>query len=191
MTFFGLYLVACELLGVAGAAKVLRPDDTARAVHDAIGGRLTVLRSLVRALAATEALLGLVGFAYPDPAAAIAVSASYAGFACFVLAVRARGGSLATCGCFGKPDTPPTVTHAVLDGALCGAAAAVAASGITGELPQVLSRQYFEGIPLLVAGAACAWLAYLVLALQPRLGALRAMDPRAMDVGAGAVGGWS
>ena len=178
MAFLGLYLAACGLLIGAGTAKLLHPRDTARAIREVIPlGTVAGLAILVRVLAATEICLGLIGLAYPDRIAALFVAASYAAFALFVLYARARGGSLATCGCFGTPDTPPTVLHAVVCGLLSFSAAAVAWAGGQGGLPDLLRNEYGHGIPLVAASAVCGWLVYLTMSTLPKVGLLRRADP--------------
>ena len=168
--FLGVYLVACGLLVVAGALKVARPSDTALALTrwwPSFPARRA--RHTVRLLAGLEAVLGLVGLAYPDAVAGALVATSYVGFVGVVGYARARGGPLATCGCFGTPDTPPTLTHALIDAVLAFAAAAYAAAGGRAWLPSVLRHQYFRGIPLLVAAALCGWLAFLAMVRLARL----------------------
>jgi hypothetical protein len=105
----------------------------------------------------------------PARPVAVAVAASFLGFGIFVAAARLGGGALATCGCFGKPDTPPTFLHAALDAVLAAAAAAVAAAGPSGLTPHVLSHQYLHGVPLAVVSALCAWLAFLVMSTLARV----------------------
>jgi hypothetical protein len=171
MALIGLYLVACGLLVAAGVAKAARPGDTARALHNMTG--LPALVVAVRLGAGAEALLGVGGLIYPSRAIAILVAGSYALFGGFVLYARAKGGFLATCGCFGSPDTPPTVSHVVVDVALAASAGGVAWAGLSGWLPSVLSHQYGSGVPLAAAAALCAWLIFLVLSPLARLGEVR------------------
>jgi hypothetical protein len=171
MALIGLYLVACVLLVAAGVAKAARPGDTARALHDMTG--LPALVVAVRLGAGAEALLGVGGLIYPSRGIAILVAGSYAVFGCFVLYARAKGGLLATCGCFGSVDTPPTLTHVVVDAALAASAAGVAWTGLSGWLPSLLSHQYGSGVPLVAAAALCAWLIILVLSPLTRLDAVR------------------
>jgi len=171
---FGPYLAAAALLVGAGVAKARRPDDTARAVRQLTGrASLAAVSALVRCLAVAEALLGAAALAHPDPFSAALVGASYLGFTGFVLWARARGGALATCGCFGTPDTPPTIGHAALDAGFALSAALVALRGRGGWLPAALAHQYGHGVPLVIAAAACAWLSVLVMSSLGRLGALR------------------
>ena len=56
--------------------------------------------------------------AFPRPVTAALVALSYLCFFGIVAVARRRGGPLATCGCFGRPDTPPTALHLVIDLAL-------------------------------------------------------------------------
>lgn len=172
--FLGLYLAGCGLLVVAGALKVGRPWDTVLALTrwwPSVSARRT--RIAVRLLAGLEAVLGLVGLAYPDAVAGALVAASYAGFVGVVCYARARGGPLATCGCFGTPDTPPTFTHALIDAVLAFSAGSYAATGVRAWLPSVLRHQYFRGVPLLVAAGLCGWLAFLAMVGLARLQAAR------------------
>lgn len=177
MAAFGVYLIACVLLVGAGAAKVIRPADTARAIAGVAPGGFRVWRPAVRLGAAVELAAGLVGIVSPTPAVAAFVAASYAAFAGFVLVARSTGGALATCGCFGEPDTPPTLTHAALNGVLAAAAVAVAVTWGFPSLGAYLGHTYRDGVPLLAASAVGAWLAYLVMAPLARLQGLRRLEP--------------
>jgi hypothetical protein len=172
----GLFLIAAGLLVVAGVAKAARPDDTARAMTALLPGTppLLPMRWLVRAGALAEAALGLVAIAFPRPITAALVACSYVGFAGVVTIARWRGGPLATCGCFGRPDTPPTVLHLVFDLVLAAAALAVAvtASG-SSVLASVLSHMPWAGIPLLFASAVGLWLSVLALSALAALTAAR------------------
>ena len=132
MELIGPYLVACALLLIAGVMKVVRPDDTARAVALVVPDRLRrplqfrVLRVLIRIGALAEVALGTVAIFLPRPLPAALVATSYAVFVGMVLYVRSRGGSLASCGCFGTLDTPATRLHAVINLGLVIPAVAVA-----------------------------------------------------------------
>ena len=68
----------------------------------------------MRLLALGEAALGLAAVLVGGRLTALLVAGSYAAFTAFVLLARARGGVLASCGCFGRADTPPTTTHVVV-----------------------------------------------------------------------------
>jgi hypothetical protein len=178
----GLYLVAAALLVLAGSAKAWRPDDTARALAPLLPRPLRALgraRRLVRAGALAEGAVGLAALVLPRPVTAALVAASYAGFAAVVAQARRRGGALATCGCFGRPDTPPTLVHLFLDLALAAAAAVVAVAAPTsGTLFALLGHQPWRGLPLVAVSAVGLWLAFLALsALGALEGARKLVDP--------------
>ncbi len=119
-------LAASGLLVAGGAAKAARPHDTARALRAA---GLPVPASAVRLLAGIEVVVGAAAAVVGGPAPAAAVAASYAAFTAFLTVALRRGWSLSSCGCFGEPDSPPTVVHLVVDAALALAAGCAAASG--------------------------------------------------------------
>ncbi len=73
-----------------------------------------------------EAVLGITALVLPRPWWAGLVALSYVVFAGFVAYARSTGGAIASCGCFGTPDTPATLVHVVIDGVLALSAAAVA-----------------------------------------------------------------
>lgn len=154
MYLAGPFYAAAALLLVAGVQKVADPRPLVRAFRSV---RLTVPTTVVRVLALAEALLGLVALITGSAATALGVAVSYAAFTAFVLVARARGGVLASCGCFGKRDVPATRTHAGVTAAFAGAAL----TGAPGALPL--------DVPLIVTTAAVAVTAYLVLAVLPLL----------------------
>jgi hypothetical protein len=172
----GLYLVAAGLLCVAGAAKAARPDDTARALGALLPGAppLATTRRLVRGGAAAEAVLGAGALLFPRPLTAALVALSYVGFSVAVAVARRRGGPLATCGCFGRPDTPATALHLIIDLVLAGAAATVTfAAPAQGTLAALLAHEPWAGVPLLLVSAAGLWLTTLALSTLAALTAVR------------------
>lgn len=169
MELIGLYLIGSALLVLAGVSKAIRPGDTARAVAEVVPGRLR-LRGLVRIGAACEAVVGMVAFLLPRPIPAALVAISYLGFAAYVSYARHRRGPLATCGCFGQPDTPATGLHVIVNLVLAAAAGVVAAQATaTSTLRSVLTAQPWAGLPLLLASTVGLWLTYQALALLPSL----------------------
>jgi hypothetical protein len=181
MELIGLYLIAAGLLVVAGVAKAARPDTTARAMVALLPGTpsLRLVGWAVRAGALVEAALGLAAIVFPRPATAALVAFSYLCFFGVVAFARWRGGPLATCGCFGRPDTPPTGLHLVIDLALAVAALAVATGAPQqGTLATLLAHQPGAGIPLLFVSAVGLWLTALALsALATLAGARRLARP--------------
>ncbi len=170
MELIGLYLIACGLLVAAGVAKALRPADTARAVVLLVpdwvpfSGSLRVTRDAVRVGALAEAALGVVALLFPWPLTAALVATSYALFVGVVAYARARGGALATCGCFGRPDTPATRIHIVVNVVLFASAALVAwHPPDTTSIFVLLHHQPWLGLPLLFVSAVGVWVTYLAL----------------------------
>lgn len=159
MIFLGPFLAAAALLVVAGAAKVLRPGDLATALRRSTG----MGTSAVRVGAAGECAVGLAAIAHPSPLTAALVAASYGAFALYVAWLRWQGGPLATCGCFGAADTPPTFLHIAVDLAFAGSALAVMDGGGGGWLPDALAGQPAAGWPLVAAAATVAFLAHGIL----------------------------
>ena len=130
--------------------------------------RLPAAGWLVRLLGAVEVLIGTAALTVGGSLPAALVAASYAGFAAFVALAMARGGLLSTCGCFGKPDTPPTRLHLVMN--LCAATLAGTVALAPGDrLVGVVGDQPLAGLPFLTLTGVCAWFAYLALAELPRL----------------------
>jgi hypothetical protein len=177
----GLYLVGCALLVAAGVAKLVRPDDTARAFSAVIPIGLVRSRLVVRVGSLAEAVLGMTAFVAPRSLTGWLVALSFAAFAVFVAIARAQGGAIASCGCFGTPDTPATLVHVVINAVLACAAAAVALSRPTGTLAGILAAQPAHGIPLLAASALCAWLTYVAISLLAQLDAARRLTAVSFD----------
>jgi len=171
----GPYLAACLLLAVAGVAKALRPTDTARAMTAVVPMTLAIIRPLVRAGAVVEAVVGTVALIHPSPITAGLVVLSYLAFSGVVVVVLARGGPLATCGCFGRPDTPATRLHLLVNLSLAASAMVVAVTVNPGWLPMLLTGQPWRGVPLVLLSLLCAWLAFLALSRLAELGAARRM----------------
>ena len=132
MELIGLFLIASGLLVVAGLAKALRPDDTARALLELAPERinphlsLRSARVVVRVGAMAETAIGLWALVLPRPVSAALVASSYALFTVVVFYARLHGGALSTCGCFGQPDTPATWLHVAVNALFTVAAVTVA-----------------------------------------------------------------
>jgi hypothetical protein len=171
------YLIGCILLVTAGVMKAARPDDTARALAPLLPGRLARvpfgrLRTALRTVSCLEAGLGLVALVFPRPVVAGLVAASYLGFALVVAYARSEGGALASCGCFGTPDTPATLLHVVVDLVLAVSGLVVALSAPTaGSILNLLAHEPLHGLPMVAVTGVGAWLTYLTLSV---LGALQA-----------------
>ena len=133
----------------------------------------------VRVLGAGEALLAVAALVTRGPVTPALVALSYAAFAGFVVYARRRGGSISSCGCFGTPDSPPTLAHIVVNATAALMAAAVAFRPGRAAVAE-LAHSPAAGVPLLLLVAVSTALAYLALAEWPRLaGVLKEGQARA------------
>lgn len=164
----GPVLLAAVLLALAAPGKWRRPDDTVRALRAAgWGGGQAISRLAVHALAAGEVVLAAAVVLVPSRPVLLLLALAYLGFGGFVLIALRAGSPLASCGCFGRPDTPPTRVHlvVVLAAALAAAGAVVTGSASLGD---VLASSW-GGLPLLAVVAVGSWLAWAALSLLPQL----------------------
>lgn len=160
----GPYAIAAALLVVAGVAKALRPHDTAVAMR---GVGIPSSAWLVRVGGALEVGVGLVALSVRGRVPAALVLASFALFLTFVVVALVRGLPIASCGCFGKADTPPDLLHASVNaGAALTASALVVDPGLAPF--DLLRADGFDGVAfalLVLVGVAAA---LLVLTVLPR-----------------------
>jgi hypothetical protein len=161
-------LAAAALLVVAGAPKVLRPLDTWRALRS-VGLPVPVVAVRLGGLA--EVAIGVVAILQGGRIVDALVAASYLGFTAFVIVALSKGGVLASCGCVGRPDTPPTVAHVVVTALLAASAGVAAGGGPSGVLTwtpgSTTTHVTVIGLAILLT-----WLAWLALAELPRLRAI-------------------
>jgi hypothetical protein len=157
------FVAATVLLGAAGLAKTIRPADTANALRAA---GIPASRTLVRAGAVAEVGLAAAALMAPGPLTGALVAAAYTTFAVFVMLALQRGWALASCGCFGRPDTPPTVAHALLNAGAAASAVWWAAAWRGGSGGSHLGRLFFHqpwhGLPLMLVTLVVTGMAYLV-----------------------------
>lgn len=160
------------LVTAAGGAKLARPADTARALRQS---GLPAGATVVRAGALTEVLIGSTALLVGGRPAVGLLGLSYAAFAGFVGLALVTGKPISSCGCFGEPDTPPTLAHALLCavGALLAGGAVLSGPSLPG-LGWLMARQPMAGVPFLVLSALAAYAAYSIMAIAPRLSAARA-----------------
>ncbi|HET7530494.1 MAG TPA: MauE/DoxX family redox-associated membrane protein [Mycobacteriales bacterium] len=154
-------LVAGTLLAIGGTPKIRRPAPTSGALRS-VG--LRVPDAAVRAGGLVEAALGVGAVLTGSRLLAASVAASYLGFSAFVAVALSRGGVVASCGCLGRSDTPPTRSHLALTLGLATAAAVAAVTGASGLIDLGWSA---HDLALLALAGLTAWLAWMVLALLP------------------------
>jgi hypothetical protein len=161
----GPFAIAAALLVLAGAPKVVRPRDTVNALRAA---GIPAPNVFVRVLAFAEVAIGIDALVRGNRPSAVLVALSYSVFTVFVLLALRRSTPLASCGCFGRDDTPPTWIHVAIDAAAVVAAVAVAVDPGVG-LPDVLRDQPLAGVPFVILLVSGTFLAYLALSALPRL----------------------
>jgi hypothetical protein len=152
---------AALLLVPAGVTKVTRPIAAHRAL---LATGLASRVPLVRALGVVELLVAfgaLLSGARVFPAALALV---YGGFTAFVLLALWRHAPIASCGCFGSTDTPPTFVHVGVDAALATASALAAGRGLRAPI-DVLRDGGGDAAVLVLGALAGAAALYAALTL--------------------------
>jgi hypothetical protein len=158
----GPFLAAGVLLVAAGVPKLADPMPLVRAVRQA---GLPAGRISIRLVALAETLVGLYALVAPGRASGLLMALAYLVFTAFVANALARGGVLGSCGCFGKPDTPPTRTHLVVTGVIVLVAGAVAMDPPAGPWGSVSAAT----LTTVAFAAVIAFLAWMVMAVLPSL----------------------
>jgi hypothetical protein len=150
------------LLILTGVAKVRAPRDVARAIG-ALG--LPTWTPLGVVIGVVEVAVGAL--ALFSSYAVLAQAVVYAGFAGWIHLALRRDVPLASCGCLGKDDTPPTWAHLVMNLIAAGVSVAAASEG-----PLMI----LDGIGAVAQVAVIAvgvFLAYIVLTDGARLVGVR------------------
>ena len=119
----------------------MRPGETANALSAA--GH-PVGRAWERVGAGAEVALAVAALLVPGALTGGLVAATYALFAAFIVVALRRGWALTSCGCFGRPDSPPTIAHAVLDAGAAASAVWWGAAWPTGYGFDQLARLFFH-----------------------------------------------
>ena len=159
----GWFFLSAALLLVSGGAKLADPAPTSGAL------RLAGLASsigVVYALAVAEVATGASALMFGGRWTGWATSILYGAFGSFVAFALSRSIPIASCGCFGKVDTPPTLTHVFLNvaGLVGGMWAGLTHSP---SIASVLGGQPLSGVPYLLFLATGTYAAYLLLTALP------------------------
>jgi len=165
---FGPYLAAAALLVLAGLPKLRDPSSLARALASVLPARSPsrVATGASRLLALGEVVPGTWALVSPSRVTGLLVAAGYAAFTGFVALALLRGGVLASCGCFGRPDTPPTRTHLVVTAMLAVSGLAVAVASPSSAWSGVADHPA-TGAAAVGFAALVGVLAYLAIAVLP------------------------
>ena len=172
------YLAGVVLLGLAGVSKIARPNDTARALQ--VAG-LPGSRAWVRAAAAGELVVAGSAVAVPGTLTGALVASCYAAFTAFVVVALTKRWPLSSCGCFGKPDTPPTRSHAALNAGATLCSLWWSASAPSNLLHE-FARQTWHGSALTLETLVVALLAFVVWTNPlPAISRLMSPTPRGAE----------
>jgi hypothetical protein len=157
--------VAAGLLLVAGVAKLLRPDPTARALSSAgLGGSPLI----ARVLGTVELIVGGACLLRPSPPFAGAMAVAYLAFAGFLSYLIVARVPEASCGCLGRRQVPPSRLHVLLNLVAVVTATLAALDPLPG-LPALVAKLPLYGVPFLIGGGALGYAAYLTVALLPEV----------------------
>ncbi len=160
----GPFLAISALLAIAGMMKVYRPSFTSGALR-ATG--LPANDGLVRLLGATEVGVGVGAIVVGSAVWAGAVGLFYVAFTMFVLLALRSGAPIASCGCFGSADTPPSVGHVVLD-ISATLVALVTALDPPGSWVGMTGAGLATTLPFLLFSGAAVYLLYAIVNVLPQ-----------------------
>jgi hypothetical protein len=160
----GPFTIAAALLAVGGAMKAARPADTANALR---GVGLPGWPTAVRVGGLVEIAVGVSAVVVGGTVSAVLVAVSYAAFTGFVLEALRRQAPIASCGCLGKADTPPTRLHIGINLVAVAAAVAVAADP-GGGLVDTMRAQPLAGVPYLALVGLGLSFVFVALSSLPR-----------------------
>lgn len=156
---------AAILLLIAAAQKVVDPRPAAGALR-AIGLRPSSW--VVRVIATIEVGVASSVIVLGSEVAVVALAATYLGFGCFVVVALRSGTMVSSCGCFGHTETPPSVSHVVIDFVFAAVAAAWAFAH-PGRSPLAgLTDGPGAGVPFVVLTLVLLGLTYATLTDLPR-----------------------
>lgn len=160
----GPFLAISVLLVLAGSMKIYRPKFTVGALRAA---HIPAGPTLVRGLGAVEVVVGSGAVVSGSPPWAVAVAVFYAGFAGFVVFALRSGTAISSCGCFGSPDTPPTVGHVALNSAATVVASTVALAPI-GPWVGLSGTDAGTAFAFLLFSGATVYLLYAIVEVLPQ-----------------------
>lgn len=151
------------LLSASGALKLWKPKYTRGALRAA---GLPSAKALVVTLGLAEIVVGLAVVTTGHALSALAMALLYASFALFVTHALRQGVPVASCGCFGRPDTPPSWIHVVVN--VIGFGLGVAASlSPLGPWAGLGDQPISVTLPFITFTLVSVYLLYGVLAVLP------------------------
>lgn len=163
--------VLAAVVAFAACAKLRDPSTTAGALR-ASGVRAG--DTVVRLGAVVELAVAAAVLVTGARVALGALAASYAGFTVFVVVALRRDRPLATCGCVGRADSPPSRVHVVLDAVAAAVVAIAAVRGVDAPVRVPASLTPVEAITFAVLVVLGTGLFLASITVLPALLALRA-----------------
>jgi hypothetical protein len=157
---------ASVVLVAGGVAKTLRPAGTERALSAA---HLPSGAGIVRTLGSAEAAIGVAFLVAPGRTTGALVAGAYLAFAAFIMYLLLGRVAVASCGCAGERDLPPSWLHVVLDGIAAAGASAVLVAPEPPRAVWSFAAGQLAGVPFLFGLALVAWLAVMVVAYVPTM----------------------
>lgn len=157
--------IAAGVLAVSGVAKLNDPAGTAPVLQLF---RIPMPHLAARVLGAAELLLAIAAVLIGHPLLWGGVAAAYTIF-CIVVLVLLRRPDAASCGCFGREDTPPTIGHLLFNAIAATLAGLAATDPVQPTALGWSTAEWFAAITLVVAGSA---LCVLAMTRLPRLRAI-------------------
>ncbi len=139
------------VLVVTGGVKIGRPENTARALR--IAG-FPYPRLSTAAIGVVEIVVGISGLLLGREVF-WAQSAVYLAFGVWVLRAIRLGHVVESCGCVGKPDTPPYWGHVAINGAAVVFSLGAALMAVPSSAPQVIAS--VATFAVIGAGAMAIW----------------------------------
>jgi hypothetical protein len=156
----GLFFVICEVLVISGITKILSPVPTSAALSD-VGLPSSIFYA--RCLGFLEVILGILGITFGGRYFPLFVGCLFAFFSIFMV-IALRNGHMASCGCFGSSNTPPSIIHLLANlGFMVISLIAIGTSGLS----DTLEKQPASSVPFLISILLGALLIFLSLALGP------------------------
>jgi len=161
MQLLGITWALAVLVGAAGIGKLVDPRHTAGAL-EAIG--LPKQLWVVRSLGAVEVAIGGAVIGWGGVIATALLAALYGAFAVFVVVAIQSDSPLSSCGCFGRPDTPPGSAHLIVNVAAMAVLAGLAMNGGASGL----SLLTLDAAPVVLSGLVLSYLLYVMMSVRPR-----------------------
>jgi hypothetical protein len=156
--------LSAALLLISGGAKLVDPDPTSGALRAA---GLPASRWAVAALGLWEIAAGSLALGVGGTVGGSVLFLTYAAFAGFIVYALRSGLPIQSCGCFGRSDTPPSMSHVAVNALAAGSGAWLVVFG-GGDLLTTLTIQPLGGVPYIGFIAVGVYALYLLLAELPK-----------------------